>query len=284
MAVQKKAAAVTKPGAAKHAASSTAIVKQERNTALVSTKVPEYLQSYRGNHSGLEGSDASDFIIPRLGLCQSLTPQRVKGNPKYIQGLEEGQFFNTVTGEIYGEEVEFIPLYMAKTRLKFNKPIGSGIDCASSISPEGVMFGKHSPAGAGGCAVCQFAQFKDEPDEKGSSAPDCTDFKGWVSLIDGQPIGISVKSTSLTVMKQFNSMIRLANMPAFVHRCKASSTTQTKNGNTFQQWVLTKVGFTPEDFIGQAQDFFTALKSRGVRIDTDGVEEEGDASFSTQEM
>ena len=40
---------------------------------------------------GLENLERNDMTLPRLGLCQSLTPQRIKSDPKYIAGLEEGE-------------------------------------------------------------------------------------------------------------------------------------------------------------------------------------------------
>lgn len=246
--------------------------KQQSKTSLVvppqkivDLVVPSYLKDYKGKETGFENADSSDFLVPRLALCQSLTPHRKKSDPKYIPGLEEGMFFNTVTGEIYGTSVDFIPLFVIKSRIKFLEPIGSGIDCQAQDGRTGTKYGS--------CLPCPHAQFSKEGDP-----PACTEFKGWVSLVNGQPIGVSLKSTSLKGAKQLNSKLRVmgGGLPLFCHVIRATSIEETKNTNTYNQWVLNWKAFTPEDFVNAARDFFTAMKDRGVVVDTTGESEEFD--------
>jgi hypothetical protein len=51
---------------------------------------------------GKEALDDRDIYPSRLTLAQSTSPQTKKRDEAYLEGLEEGQFFNTITGEIYG--------------------------------------------------------------------------------------------------------------------------------------------------------------------------------------
>jgi hypothetical protein len=65
---------------------------------------------------GVDGTDTlgrEDFQLPRLVLCQSMTPQRKKTEQSYLKGLDEGMFFDNVEGTIYGEG----PLYFAVVRM-----------------------------------------------------------------------------------------------------------------------------------------------------------------------
>ena len=50
---------------------------------------------------GMENVRSEDLVIPRVKLCHSISPQRKKTHEKYIPGLEEGDIFNTLTGEVW---------------------------------------------------------------------------------------------------------------------------------------------------------------------------------------
>lgn len=62
--------------------------------------------------SGFEETSAESFAIPFLSILQSGSPQCKKSDGAYIKGAEEGMLFNSVTGDMYGEEgVEVIPCH-----------------------------------------------------------------------------------------------------------------------------------------------------------------------------
>lgn len=50
---------------------------------------------------GFENADKDSFAIPFLRVLQSGSPQCKKSTPEYIKGAEEGDFFNTVTKEVF---------------------------------------------------------------------------------------------------------------------------------------------------------------------------------------
>src|SRR5882757_10611767 len=79
---------------------------------------------------GMEEATLRDMIIPRLGLCQTNSQARDKQNAKFIKGLEEGQFYNSLTGKNYGEAIQIIPLFLYKSRIMFkDMEEGGGIIC-----------------------------------------------------------------------------------------------------------------------------------------------------------
>lgn len=56
-------------------------------------------------NQGMEGTDRDSFAVPFLVVLQSNSPQCKKADPAYIPGAEEGNIYNTVTGEVFdGEE------------------------------------------------------------------------------------------------------------------------------------------------------------------------------------
>ena len=74
-----------------------------------------FLEENEVEGTGAENLEGEDFQRPKLILCQSGTPQRKKQNEElFIPGLEEGQFFNLISNEIYGGEIEVIPVFVGK--------------------------------------------------------------------------------------------------------------------------------------------------------------------------
>jgi hypothetical protein len=78
----------------------------------VSTDRPAYLdpESRRGS----EDVGMDDITLPRVEVLQALSPQIKKSDPKYIQGAEQGVIFNTISGELYGDSIVFIPVVFRK--------------------------------------------------------------------------------------------------------------------------------------------------------------------------
>src|SRR5271169_762810 len=155
------------------------IVKhQPTNGAL--TEVPKYLQREAGTPAaGFEEVQSGDMTVPQMRLCQSLTPQRDKQESKYIPGLDEGSYFNTVTGENYGDTVKIVPLMFFKNRVYFqDKKQGGGILCRSDDMKTGsVERGDHEDGGTfgGSCATCPMAQFGTAKGGEGKGKA-CTEF------------------------------------------------------------------------------------------------------------
>lgn len=62
---------------------------------------------------GLGDMGADDFLIPRIGIIQSLSPQRQKAKPEYIEGAVEGQFFESVSKTLYSGETGIVVIPVA---------------------------------------------------------------------------------------------------------------------------------------------------------------------------
>src|SRR5690242_224823 len=147
-----------------------ALATQGDAAALAVSRVPEYMMPDAG--LGTEDMTRDDFTLPRLALCQSMTRQRKPSSPLFIEGLSEGQLFNTISQEVYKGPVKILPLLVYKTRIKFN-PLdeGGGIDCQSFNAING---GRHAEV----CAGCQFNQWV--PTESGTERPACNLFYNYL--------------------------------------------------------------------------------------------------------
>jgi len=86
--------------------------KNENIGAMVTSDRPAYLdpESRRGS----EDVTQDDITLPRIEVLQALSPQIKKSDPKYIEGAEQGVIFNTISGELYGGEIVFIPIVFRK--------------------------------------------------------------------------------------------------------------------------------------------------------------------------
>ena len=96
-------------------AKSTKMVPFTTSTNLVVTESVEVLPDWVevGDTSGLEQLDPNYHVKPPvIKLAQKTSPELAETNPKFIKGLEFGDLFNSITGEIYGRG----PLYFSVIR------------------------------------------------------------------------------------------------------------------------------------------------------------------------
>ena len=242
-------------------------------------EVPEFLREQLGNQAGMENVEQGDLLLPRLGLCQALSPQKRVSHASYIPDLREGQLFNTVTKEIYGDELEVIMLFFFKNRIKYF-PIadGGGIDC---ISANGIDGGRISPDG---CSICKFSQFGNgaKDDEHGNEPPLCTLYHNYMNFTIGDipsPIALSYKSTGLKTSKQMLAEIRMTRLPMYAKKYKITVVTQRDGNNEWFEKKITPIGFVDADTFKAMEKNFEALKAMNIKVDTTGEEGVGDASF-----
>ena len=92
----------------------------------------EELEAFSGQ--GFEEADKDAFAIPFIRILQKLSPQLDKNEEAYIEGAEEGQFFNTITGEIYGSEIDVIPVRYAREFIEW-LPNRGGFKAAHGNDP-----------------------------------------------------------------------------------------------------------------------------------------------------
>lgn len=145
-------------------------------------EMPKRLQNREpsSHREGFENTEQSDIKLPRLSLCQDTSDEGKERDGKYIKGLKPGQFFNTLTKEIYGTELHILPVYLFKTRVMYNsKVMGSGVRCKSSD----FLHGEGDPGIE--CKMCKFStwgdEWKDKDNPKGK--PPCSESWNFPVLI-----------------------------------------------------------------------------------------------------
>ena len=248
--------------------------KDESTTAIVETpkgdlEVPEFLRDSTSTR-GTERIDAEHMAMPRIALCQSNTPQRKVGNPLFIRGLEEGQFFNTLSRAIYGPKIHFIPLFFYPSRIMFKDiDLGGGLLCQA---PDGIKCQLNN----GGPCLHQAWGPEGQP-------PECTELYNFASLVEsfeGQfDFGIvSLKSTHIKAAKDLNSRIRLKKKDTFAFRYVLESFPDRKHNQDFFNVRADEAGWVTIEQFRFAESQFEALipkiKSGEASFDVAGLADE----------
>lgn len=230
--------------------------------------VPEHLKQYAGVADAENEVSNDDILIPRLALAQAgMSPQLKKQSELFIEGLEEGQLFNTVTNEVYGESAIVIPLFFTKNYIQFQ---GGGV-------LKVVAMYKHAhevPVG----------HLEWGLDSEGKRvAPVVTEFKNRMCLIntaDGnwQPIVVSFKKGENKFSDQWNSQIKFAKLadklPCFAHTYEIRPKMKTDGSKSWYVKTVHPSGFTPESIFGAAKAYFEQLSQGGYTVDNSGIEPE----------
>lgn len=253
--------------------STTALAKQSA-APVVKSDVPEYLRPTPGQiPAGLENIERNDMTLPRLAICQSLSPQRKKSDPKFIAGLDEGQWFNTITQKIYGTSVLVVPLLVFKSRVLFrDQKEGGGILCRA----DDAVIGIGEPGG--NCSKCPLAQFND------GEAPECTMFYNYVSVVltDAKQIPsiedmavASFKSTGLKAARDWNALLKLRNVDAFAGVYQLDSVETKNSQGVWYAAAVKPAGWATEDAFHIARELYrgvSTIQSRGsLRVDLDDI-------------
>jgi hypothetical protein len=245
---------------------SNKLAKVEDLSKLATTDaIPEYLRRQEGTQTeGMEGMERGDLKMPRLSLCQSMTPQRKKTDPKYIEDLNEGDFFNSITSHNFGHELKFVPLLWYKSRILFT-PLdeGGGLLCRSEDSKTGVG----DPGGA--CIKCQHSEWRKGPAGK-RIAPRCTLFHNYLILTleqDRMPsleslICLSLKSTGLDAATDLNALIQLRGAKsayAGIYKLASASDTNAA-GQEYHVPVVKNAGWVSQDMAAFAEQVYQSVK------------------------
>ena len=260
----------------RQAASNTAI---ERAQPQGLAEVPEWLRRPEGQApAGLENLDRADMTLPRLGLCQALSPQRSESDPKYINGLRDGDFFNTITKEIYGRKVQLVPLLFYKTRLLFG-PMdeGGGLRCQSQDN----LIGLGDPGG--NCFRCPLASF-----DKDGARPECMQFFNYAALVvkdkTVSPEGLlvtSFKSSALKVAKDWNAFIRIRNLDIFAGVYEFTSVERKNDVGRWFEPVVNPAGNVTREVYESAKAAYVAVaelnKQGKLRHDVEDLNPEAGA-------
>jgi hypothetical protein len=224
------------------------IAKVEQSTEVM----PAFLN--KGIARGNESVNSDDLVIPRIELVQSISPCRKKSDPAYIQGVEEGDFFNNVTREIYGKEITVIPVFFKKEYLLWkDRTKGGGFKGAYSNLQEAA-------------AACEVL-----PDGMDVEIADTPQHFVIVVHPDGrqEEAVLSMAKSKAKVSKQWNSIIRMNEGDRFSRKYKLSSTEDKSDKGAYFNFRVACVGFVSEEQYRRAEKVYEIVSSGKASVNRD---------------
>lgn len=233
-------------------------------------EVPAYIK-HKGPARGSENVTSDDLVIPRLEITQALSPCIDKGDPSYIPGAEAGMLFNSVTRQLYGDTVIFIPVVFKQEYLLWrDRKKGGG------------FAGAHPDIDAANAAIQQL----DDP-ENWEAIPTAQHFGLLISDSTGsfEETVISMAKTKLKVSRKFNTLIRMNEGDRFSRAYLVSAVQEQNNeGQKYYNFAIKNYGFPSESVYMAAEHLWSSVHKGDRAIEADRSEEGVVASTSESEF
>jgi hypothetical protein len=224
---------------------STAVATQVNG---VQEQMPDWLK--KGN-AGSEDVGASDMILPRVDVLQALSPQIKKSDPNYIDGAEQGQIFNTVTGEIYGSSVQFIPVLFRKEYTVWKLRKAGGGFCGAYKSKE-----------EGEAAVAAMQNPVDY---------ECVESHQHFCMLltDHGPeeAVFSMTKSKLKVSRALNTLVQIAGVDRFAKAYRMDAIETSSDKGEFWSFKVHPSGFVSKELYDRGQGLYEMIRAGAADVD-----------------
>lgn len=212
-----------------------------------------------GTARGTENVTQSDLIIPRLELVQSLSPCRKKTDPSHIEGADEGMLYNNVTRELYGTEVNIVPVSYRKEFLIWKDRQKGGGFRGSFPTMEAAIQAKRDLEDGSDCEIMDTAQY----------------FCLLLKPGKAEEIVVSMQRSKLKTSRKWNSLIRMHEVDSFARFYRLMAVQQT-NANNQDYWGfdVQNGSFVDEPTYRKAESLWSQVNEGQVKVNTDHDESE----------
>jgi hypothetical protein len=212
---------------------------------------------------GKEALDDTDIYPARLSLAQDTTPQAKKRDDAYIEGLEPGMFFNSITGEVFGADVTIAIVGVTKRAVM--------LDADGKITERGLAWTDDRCLSPGEDANGKWIK------------PEATRIYDYlvVRVVDGEPsrpMAMSLKKTAFKAGKRLNSLMQQTPGDAWETLYKVSTQIEVGGGNSY---FVPKFGYlamsgekrkAPEAVVAICSRLYDALSAGRVQEVEDTVD------------
>ena len=254
----------------------TTAVAKAKETAL-STDVMEDIFGMAGEGASF---DSSEMQIPFVRVAQSLSPQLNKKKGEYIDGLETGDAYNTLTSERWAGEtgLVMVPCYQTTKYLEF-VPRTSGGGFRGEIGPNDPILQRTSRDGS------------KEILPNGNELVKSDQHFCLIVGEDGmtQPVVIDMKSTQLKVSRRWKTQIAMQKIkhpgtgaiitpPVFATLWRLNTVEETNDKGDFYNWAVEKVGTVERrDLLQEAKAFRDSIMRGEVKAQAENHGDGGGA-------
>lgn len=257
---------------AKGSAVQTAEKPAEQQTQLIeydsSAQMPAYMS--QDTNRGSENVSVEDIAIPRLEIVQSLSPIR-KEDPDALEGM----LYNSVTHELYGHEVAFVPVMFIRQFLVWkDRKKGGGFRGA---------FPDYRSANN------RIAETADEGENPADFMAIETPSHYGLLVVHPQSVenrrleevAISMPRSKMKVSKRFNALVQLAGGDRFSKMYSISTIEETNAVNQeYFNFNVTPMAWCPEAIYRRAEQIFEKIKGAMININHASADSADDADLA----
>jgi len=214
---------------------------------------PDWLKK---GSAGSEDVGVKDMILPRIDVLQALSPQIKKSDPAYIQGAEQGILYNTVTGELYGSSVEFVPVMFRKEFILWKmRKAGGGFFGAFKTEAE---------ANAAHCAVTDPSSYEVVESHQ--------HFVILLTSTGHRQAVFSMTKSKLKASRTLNTMVQMAGVDRFARAYRASAIEAKSEKGEFWNIRILPIGYVSQELYKMGGDLYKLIKEGLADVDRDFVE------------
>lgn len=224
---------------------STAVATQVSG---VQEQMPSWLT--KGN-AGSEDVGANDMVLPRVDVLQALSPQIKKSDAAFIPGAEQGQIFNTVTGEIYGSSVTFVPVLFRKEWTVWKLRKAGGGFCGAYRSKEE--------------AEQAVAGMQNPPDYE--SVESHQHFAMLLTDHGPEEAVFSMTKSKLKVSRALNTLVQIAGVDRFAKAYRMDAVETSSDKGEFWSFKVHPVGFVDKELYERGQGLYEMIRAGAADID-----------------
>lgn len=233
----------------------TEVATQQMNLPGITNDQPDWLK--KGN-KGSEDVGAKDMILPRVDVLQALSPQIKKSDPAYIPGAEQGMVFNTVTGELYGNSVTFVPILFRKEYVVWRlRKAGGGFVGAFRTVEEAEMHRKALQT----------------PDDH-ETVESHQHFVLLMTNHGPEEAVFSMTKSKLKVSRALNTLVQIAGVDRFAKAYKLDAVETSSDKGDFWTFKVHPVGFVSKELYERGQGLYELIKAGGADVDRSGATDE----------
>lgn len=235
--------------------------KKDNNAMAIVDERPDWLPD---TAEGTENIANEDLILPRLEVAQAISDCVKTKNPNYIEGIEVGDLYNSLTREIYGPEVVLVPVHFQKNYLIWkDRKAGGGFRGAYASAEE---------------ADREIEKMVDAGDERREDL-EITPTPEHFALIvreghDPEQIVVPMARTKSAASRAWNSLKKMGVGPTYGRAYKISAVEDSSPKGDFINLHVSSLGYVSKDVFDSAKAAYDAIQSGAIKVDRNYEEPE----------
>lgn len=224
---------------------------------------------------GQENVGIEDITIPRLDIIQAISPQLSKNDPEHIEGCEQGDMFNTVSKEIYGSKIFFVPVYFRKEYVIWKDRKKGGGFKGAFPSMEAAEQAMAELEDKDDCEITDTGQHFGmiiKPETSGD-------------MLVHDEVVVSMSKSKMKISRQLNTLAKMAGGDRFSRIYEFATVEDANaNGDKYQNYSIRALGYVNEAIYHQAEKLYESISSGQRDVNRNAEGSDVDMNTSNEEI